>query len=362
MDTVHMIDIIPLLPVPHPPNGRSSYYMPCPRCDRGDRKKDRHLNINLAKDVFCCPKCGWNGGIFDFYAFYTNTPRNEVRGKLMRILHGQADRVKPASIPAPPRYETVESPIADIDTRHAVYTTLLSMLTLAPEHKQNLLARGLTERAITENGYRTTPVIGEKTLARQLLASGQLLAGVPGFFTDINREWSFVFNKRGIFVPVRDIQGRIQGLQIRLDNIEKRKYRWLSSSDSKDGCGAEGWVHLAGSASDSILLIEGPMKADIVHCLTGLPVLAVPGVNSLKYLESALSDLMKLGVRRIMTAFDMDFLRNWHVQDGYTELVNLISRMGLCYGTYVWRPDLNGLDDYIWECNERGHTPGCPTI
>jgi len=215
---------------------------------------------------------------------------------------------------------------------------------------RNLQGRGLTEQDINGNGYKTTPVIGEKALVKELLASGLSLEGVPGFYTDTNGEWSFVSSKRGIMVPVRDSQGRIQGIQIRRDYTEKRKYRWLSSSGMKGGCGAEGWIHMAGPVSKSILLTEGPMKADIIHCLTGLSVLAVPGVNSLKYLEKTLTVLIEQGVRQVMTAFDMDFLRNSYVQDGYTELVNRISQMGIEYGTYLWRPDLNGLDDYIWGC------------
>ena len=349
MDSIHMLDIIPLLPLPYPPNGRSSYNVPCPHCDKNGGKKDKHLNINVVKDVFSCLKCGWNGGIFDLYAFYSDTPRMRVRDELMGILNGNGTKEKLDSIHAISPIKPVESSLADIETRHAVYTTLLSMLTLEPDHRRNLLNRGLTERAIIENGYRTTPIVGEKILAKQLLVSGQILRGVPGFFTDMNGEWLFVSNKRGILVPVRDIHGRIQGIQIRRDDAEKRKYRWISSSEIKDGCGAEGWIHLAGPVSDSILLIEGPLKADIVHCLTGFTVLAVPGVNSLKYLERTLFDLAELGIRRVMTAFDMDFLKNSNVQNGYAELVSILGRIGLGFGTYLWNPDLNGLDDYIWE-------------
>jgi len=213
------------------------------------------------------------------------------------------------------------------------------------------LGRGLTDQAICGNKYRTTLNIGEKALAKRLLAAGYDLDGVPGFFMDNKGQWSFISNKRGILVPVRDIQGRIQGMQIRRDNVDRRKYRWVSSADMQGGCGAEGWVHLAGPVSECIILIEGPMKADIVHCLTGQTVLAVPGVNSLKYLERALAELLELGVKRVMTAFDMDFLINCHVRAGYLELVSLLSQMSLEFGTYLWNPDYNGLDDYIRECS-----------
>ena len=43
----------------------------------------------------------------------------------------------------------------------------------------------------------------------------------------------------------------------------------------QDGCGAEAWTHIVGDAQDTILLIEGPLKADIVHYLTGMTLVAV---------------------------------------------------------------------------------------
>jgi len=349
MDTIHMTDIIPLLPLPYPPHGKSSYYVPCPHCDRNDRKKDNHLNINLTKDVFCCPKCGWNGGIFDLYSFYSNTPRKGIREELMRVLGSDSVQKKPPCIPAMPPQDIIESPVAKIENRHSVYSALLSMLSLAPDHMRGLLNRGLTKQAIIGNEYRTTPTEGEKALAGELIAAGQNLAGIPGFFTDTDGQWSFVPIKRGMLIPVRDMHGRIQGMQVRLDNEERRKYRWVSSSEIQNGCGAEGWVHLAGPVSERVILIEGPMKADIVHCLTGQSVLAVPGVNSLKHLERVLSELIECGVRQVMTAFDMDFLINYHVQSGYSDLIDMLSRMSLKFGTYLWQPDYNGLDDYIWE-------------
>ena len=197
-------------------------------------------------------------------------------------------------------------------------------------------------------------------MAKQIQSNGYNLIGVPGFYTDSGGQWTFISIWRGILVPVRDIKGRIQGLQVRRDNHNKRKYRWVSSAEidgGANGCGAEGWIHLAGPVRERILLIEGPMKADIVHHLTGQTVLAIPGVNSLRHLEKALTELIGLGVRHITTAFDMDFLRNPHVQSGYAELVNLLGRMDLKFGTYLWHPDYNGLDDYIWEyCLEQMRT------
>lgn len=354
MEKIHMADILHLLPIESPPRGKSTFYVPCPHCDRRGRKKDKHLNINLVKDVFRCAICGWNGGIFDLYAYYNGAPRDEVRDELIRILRkggspssGNRGQSARPVVPKPP--PVIESSAADIEIRDAAYSALLSMLSLAEDHRLNLLGRGLSEDVIRANGYKTTPLVGGRIIAKKLLELGCRIDGVPGFYKDSDGFWTFIDNKRGILVPVRDLRNRIQGMQVRRDNVEKRKYRWVSSANIDGGCGAVSWAHFVGPVRERIILIEGPMKADIVHHLTGQTVLAVPGVNALKYLEQTLLELIELGVKQVMTAFDMDFLKNPHVQNGYAELVNLLGRMDLRFGTYLWHPGYNGLDDYIWE-------------
>ena len=65
MERIHMVDIIPLIDIPDPLPERTSYNVPCPCCDTNPKKK--HLNINLEKDVFRCPRCGFSGGVFEGY-------------------------------------------------------------------------------------------------------------------------------------------------------------------------------------------------------------------------------------------------------------------------------------------------------
>jgi hypothetical protein len=344
MSLFHMTDILPLIGFPEAQNNRRNYNVACPRCDRN---REKHLNINLEKDVFRCARCGFSGGIFDLYAHCMNIPRELVKDELeRRIGTGDYERPKPKQIPEPIR----ESEAAPVAVRDTVYRAFLSKLTLAADHAQNLQNRGLTEAVIDRLGYRTTPVFGAKALAKQLLTDGFHLSGVPGFYRDDAGQWTFISEQRGILIPVRDVQGRIQGLQIRRDNVQKRKFRWVSSTGRQDGCRSEGWTHFAGTIREKIILIEGPLKADVVFNLTGQSVLAVPGVNALLQLEQTLSRLRESGVRRIATAFDMDFLRNWYVQNGYAELIGLLCKMGFQYNTMLWNPDYNGLDDYVWEC------------
>ena len=68
------------------------------------------------------------------------------------------------------------------------------------------------------------------------------------------------------------------------------------------------------------------MKADVIHALSGLTVLAVPGVNTLTHLKLTLEKLRSQGVTEIKTAFDMDFSTNIHVQNGFNNRVILPAR------------------------------------
>ena len=356
MELVHMADIIPLIGIPYPPGGRSSYYIPCPKCDDGPRKK--HLNINLVKDVFRCPRCGFHGGVFDLYASYTGTDRSHVRKELLERLRmrdsGYKAGMKEENPKPPVHIQTEECPLACIDTRHEAYSALLEKLSLASDHRENLLARGLSPEEIDRLVYRSTPVVGLKAFAGQLASDGLSLSGVPGFYRAEDGSWSLNHEYRGILIPVRDPKGRIQGLQIRRDNAARRKFRWVSSAGKKDGHRAEGWTHLAGKPQKEMILTEGPMKADVIAYLTGRAVLAVPGVNALAQLEKTLRYLKENGVEHIMTAFDMDFLKNPHVKNGYRELTCLLSAMGCRFGTYLWDPGYKGLDDYVLHCRDRG--------
>lgn len=353
MEIFHMWDVVSLLGLPMPPSGRSSYYVQCPCCDENPRKK--HLNINLKKEVFRCPRCGVSGGIFDLYALYTGVSREDVRKELVKQMGTPEYTQRPKKTIQPQPESVPECPMTDVDSRHATYSALLSKLTLAADHRENLLSRGLTEDDITRLGYKTTPVVGMAAIASQLQSEGFYLAGVPGFFRNESGAWTFAHEKRGILIPVRDRFGRIQGLQIRRDNVTRRKFRWVSSAEKLDGCHAEGWTHLAGPVQPMLILTEGPMKADVIYALTGLTVLAVPGVNALTQLEAALTDLRSEGMVEIKTAFDMDFSTNHHVQNGYNGLLALLDSMGFQYGTYLWDPRYKGLDDYIWEyCLQKG--------
>ena len=79
-----MKEIIPALGIPLFPKGLLTYNIRCPQCARAD---ETHLNIHLKKNVFRCRKCGVSGGVFDFYALVTGTPRKRVYKCLQKKRH-----------------------------------------------------------------------------------------------------------------------------------------------------------------------------------------------------------------------------------------------------------------------------------
>ena len=233
MVEIHITDIIPLIGIPGPPNGRPVYNISCPCCDDNPRKK--HLNINLNKDVFCCPRCHFSGGVFDLYSYYSGVDRKLAREVLMEKLglkdsgstyEGSKQKQERRTIQRP-ILQDIELPLTDIDARHETYAALLGKLSLASDHRENLLSRGLTDELIRDYGYKTMPVVGFSALAKQLQSEGYYLGGVPGFYHTKEGSWTFIHERRGILIPARDQDGKIQGLQIRLDNVKKGKFRCL---------------------------------------------------------------------------------------------------------------------------------------
>lgn len=335
-----MLDIIEALHLPYPPPGRASYNINCPNCDVPPHKPKKHLNINLQKDVFCCPKCGAKGGMFDLYALFTGIDRHQV----IQVLTG--------SVQAPQRkwiIENTQTPMAEIDIRDTTYSALLQQLSLSDPHYANLRERGLSDAEIARLEYKSCSLsLDTAGICKTLLESGCTLAGVPGFYRNKDGNWN-LWKKNGIMIPVRDLQGRIQGIQIRLDNSTKRKFRWLSSADKSDGCSAQGWCHIAGSAfSETVYITEGSMKADIIHFFVQKTILSVPGVNSLKNLSQVLRQLKQNGTQKIKIAFDMDFLTNPNVRFGLKNLHQIIISCGFPKpDVLVWDKAYKGLDDYL---------------
>ena len=338
--------VMAALNIPYP-EGKTNFNIDCP-C--GGRKK---LNINVSKGVFNCPKCGVGGGPLALYGYmkYGIDPQTakttEVRQQLMSEVNGYASNLKAANVPRP-EIKRIDVEPADIALRNKCYKNFLDKLSLSQPHKDNLISRGLPENYILKNGYKSVPLAGITKLPADLLKEGNNLLGTPGFYQDDSGKWTMQKNASGFFVPVRNIKGEIQGLQIRADNpYDNRKYYWFSSTDKKQGSPAKTWPHFVGYPEDIIYLTEGPLKADIINYFMDVPVIGIPGVNTLQNLEPMLKELRAYGATTICSCFDMDFLVNPQVQAAYGKLIAFLKERGFMVKMEKWDPNYKGLDDFL---------------
>jgi hypothetical protein len=240
---------------------------------------------------------------------------------------------------------------ADADTLSRIYGAFLAELRISQEHGKALRARGLTG-SLHGAGYRTLGKDRAKACAA-LVANGleKYLPGVPGFYVqdkDGHRFWS-VAGLGGLVIPVRDVEDRITGLSVRLDDPDTTgggKYRWVSSR-SKGGVGPGAPVHVPRfkGERDRARVTEGALKADVATVLSGVLTIGLPGVAAFK---KAAAVLRELGAKVAVVAYDADACCNRHVAEALSRLVRHLRRRGFTVQLEMWdREDGKGIDDLL---------------
>lgn len=321
------------------------YTARCPLC--GDKPSSRrgHLYLNVKTNQFYCHLCANGGSALKLYALCRGITNKEAYKELIGdYIYNQSGRIKVTTV----KIQTKEEYIAPLEQRDKVYNMLLNMLTLERPHIQNLKKRGLDFKEMAEAKYRTVPYDKEKI--KQIcskIAEKYELEGVPGFYTE-NGEW--VFNApAGMFVPVRDVDGKIKGMQVRVDNPgEKGKYRWFSSNGRENGTKAQSWTHVRIiKGSKNVVITEGPLKADVAAKLSNMTFVGVPGVNSLKELPETLKQLALPRNAVIYVAYDMDKKNNPQVLEAQKKVTSIIRNLGYRYKILEWDCSQKGIDDYL---------------
>jgi len=144
------------------------------------------------------------------------------------------------------------------------------------------------------------------------MEAGCIVEGVPGFYIDKDGEWTIHFSNKssGFLVPVRNMDGLIVGVQIRLDHpYDGRKYIWLSSAGYQMGTSSGSPVHLSGNPGEkTVFVTEGPLKGDLAHALSGRTFGCVPGANQYANLPPFLQAMKLMGTENVYEAYDMDKL------------------------------------------------------
>ena len=314
----------------------------CPFCrDHGPGKY--HLSLNTVTDQYRCNLCGASGNSVSLYARIHGISNKEAYLELTKD-----SKVYP--MPSQPVPKIQERTPRALEERHAVYSEMLSFLTLSEKHRENLLERGLSDVRIVQNGYKSMPETSEqRRLLAKLVGSSYDLLGIPGYYMRYG-QWT-IAGPNGFLIPVRNKDGLIQGLKIRLDDTAEpgRKYRWFSSRGRtmKHGTRSYSWIHVTGDRTRKrAFLTEGPLKGDVASFLANDALfICTGGVNAIKGLRET---ILTLGVREIVEAMDMDQMTNPQVRDAILAMRREVQKIpGIQYSKYSWNPAYKGVDDYF---------------
>jgi DNA primase len=259
---------------------------------------------------------------------------------------------------------------ADINRRDEINSRLLSVLKLNDRDRKNLIARGLDDVTIEKNGYKSVPI---PSALNEVMKSfkQQDLRGIPGFFRR-GENWRLNIGEwtskkdgithsyhQGFLIPVRDVQGRIEGFQVRRAEVrdsDDPRYIWLSSSNKEHGSSSGAPIHFRNveqaCCSGQAIITEGALKADTAaHLLDNKhAVIAVAGVSSF---GDDLGQRLRAqipGLKQIIITFDADAARKPEVQKALERLGETLRGAGLDARELRWEEkNGKGIDDYLFQ-------------
>lgn len=199
---------------------------------------------------------------------------------------------------------------------HEVYAFTLQNLPLTDEHRRQLNNRGLSDEEIAKFGYASLPTSRAEVMSKLLDKWPDGLSGVAGFWCDDKGEWRLA-GKNGILIPIRDKEGKITAMKVRLDKpaTPSQKYLLLSSNPKADrktgtqkypgGTAAKAAVHFPlglPKKLKTLRITEGEIKADVASSITEYTV-AIPGVAMWKL---AVDVIKELKPEEVLICFDSD--------------------------------------------------------
>ncbi len=326
----------------------------CPKCGHLDFYVDVTRNFGHCYRASCGYKCNQISLVADYYG---------ITGKEAVAKMRSSKASGKVSSYTPPKIHESE-PIANIELRNKVYRAFYTNYKLSKSHTENLLSRGLKEEEIKKLPYFTYNQ--DSSFAKRIYKTLKSISGLPGLY--MSPDGPDMQNLKGIFVPYYDNKHRIQGFQCRKNEEDRKvingkkqaKYCWFSTNGYEKGTKMTGVMHYAFNwsidlfgnyspiYSKDVIFTEGAMKADIIHIISGQNVVAVPGVNSLGQLNTVLQDLKDHGVKRIINAYDMDYINNPDVAAACEKAASIIKSFGFDYKRATWDASKGkGLDDFL---------------
>lgn len=246
---------------------------------------------------------------------------------------------------------------------------------LSIEHKKHLKEiRNLTEEEIDAGLFFTFPNrrIMKKfsTKIKEQYGSENILKNIPGFYKEKGNIYYTFATSKGIGFPVRNTEGKITGIQIRLDKKRDVRYIWFSSSfanfDDRYEVGTS-----AGSPVDisynkipkqysggiNVYITEGKFKTYTLKNLIKTPsiIFSIQGVGSWRDLIKEFSKIANIYMIKSTTiVFDSDILFNNAVYIQSNNLSNELKKIINSRIYYLcWDFDKGkGIDDLLINKND----------
>lgn len=210
---------------------------------------------------------------------------------------------------------------------------------LLPGDRQVLETRGLSGEWIQAGFYcsLSSPVT-RKSVQKLAEEFGNSLASTPGFTLSSGKPR--LKQQSGIFLPVCDVHGNIQGGQIM--TLAEPKYIWFSGDTQAQ---AVCHVPTQGLGRNCVRVTEGVLKADLAtHLDSSTLTIGVPGVTQWK---SALLVLRELQLSEIILSFDSDWETKPQVKNCLVELFHACKDMGIRTLIETWDSQYKGIDDAL---------------
>jgi hypothetical protein len=331
-----------------------------------DDEKRPYSNIGFKKGKQKCLVCGriedWKcrvreDELLGLCKFVPNDDGKTDRyGRYIHKINGGTENNSPQTPKDDKNYSAKEENSLSAEYLNAVYTQYLDGLVLEEKHREHLLSRGLSNETIDAKGYKSVPDYSLRYSQITDLITDYDLEGVPGFYLDGN-QWCINMTFSGFYIPYRDADGNIVGLQLRPDDDSKPKYMWFSSNERNKGKSSGSPFHFVNpdrvSLFKEVYLTEGALKADIIAAESGFSLIAMAGVVAIapKQVSKAIYDSFP-DIENIVVAFDSDWKTNPNVKSALIRLLDELQDSVVRVSVAVWDESLGkGLDDVFQ--NER---------
>lgn len=359
--------------------------------------------VTDSKNIWKCFSCGVGGDAVKFISLFDNINYVEAAFKLAleynlitdyeyrkyfersRYSKEQINRVI-KKFEAMDK-ERLKNNIADTDTLNDVFSIFLQSIEeyytnnkdyeglLSKKHKNYLMTkRELSITEIQEGSFFTYPskwVMKRFTKKiRNKYGSDTILAEIPGFYKEIEKDYFTMVGHRGIGIPIKNAKDQIVGIQVRREDVNQQnaqatptkkesRYVWLSSSfatfDDKYECGTSSGspvdvVFPSELKNSTVFITEGRFKAMKLAKEKGSIVLSVQGVSTWKGVLAELQTLSTMGhqIDCIMIAFDADMNCNYAVFSQARRMTEYLQKNGYFVYYLTWDERLGkGIDDLI---------------